>query len=60
MGRKEAGEGSTGRCGALLEAFGRDGIVWTLFSLSGSDSVQLKDLSDSAEATGQAGIKDYF
>jgi len=46
------GEGSTGCCRALLggKAFGRDGILWTLFSLS--DSVPLKDLSGSAEATG--------
>lgn len=49
------GEGSTGCCGALLagKLFGRDGILRTLFSLSGSDSVLLKVLSGSAEATGK-------
>ena len=52
--RKEMGVGSTGFCRALLDGkvFGRDGILWTLLSLSGSDSVPLKDLSSSAEATG--------
>lgn len=51
------GEGSTGCCTVLLDgkAFGRDGILWTLFSLSGSDSVPLKDLSGSAEAEGRQG-----
>ena len=59
---KEMGEGSTGCCGALLfgKAFGRDGILWTLFSHSGSDSVSLKDLSGGAEAIGQAEIEDYW
>lgn len=58
---KETGEGSTG-CGRDLRderALGRDGILWTLFSLSGSDSVPLKEVSRSAGATGQVGIKDY-
>lgn len=56
------GEGSTGCCTALLDgtAFRRDGILWTLLSLSGSVSVLLKDPSGSAEATGQAGFKDRF
>ena len=51
------GEGSTGRCGALLDgnALRRDGILCTIFSLSGSDSVALRDLSGIAEATRQAG-----
>ena len=51
------GEGSTGCCKALLagKLFGRDGILRTLFSLSGSDSVLLKVLSGSAEAKGRQG-----
>lgn len=58
---KETGQGSTGCCRALLDgkAFGKDVVLWTLFSLSGSDSVPLKDLSGSTDATGQAGIKNY-
>lgn len=57
--REEMGDGSTGCCSALLDgkAFGKDVIFWTLFSLSGSDSVPLKDLSGSTEATGQVGIE---
>lgn len=51
------GEGSTGSCGALLDwkAFGRDGILWTLFSLSASDSVPLTDLSGRTDAKDRQG-----
>lgn len=59
--RKETGEGSSGCCRALLDckAFERDGILWILFSPTGSESEPLKDLSGSAEATGQVGIKGH-
>jgi len=60
--RKGGGGGSTG-CGRVLledKAFGREGILWTLLSVSGSDSVPLEDVSGSAEATGQAGIINYY
>ncbi len=51
------GEGSTGCCRGLLDGkvFGRDGILWTLLSLSGSDSVPLMDLSGSSEAKDRQG-----
>lgn len=59
---KEAGEGATGSWGALRggKALDRDGILWILSSLSDSDSAPLKDVSGTAEATGQAGATGYY
>lgn len=61
--RKEetAGE-STGCCRDLLEieAFGMGGVLWTLLSFSGSDSLSLEEVSGSVETTGKEGITDYY
>lgn len=61
VGREGTGRGSTGCSGVVpdVKAIGVGGILWTLVSHSGSDSVSLREVSGSAGAMGQAGITDY-